>query len=90
MSFLTQGSVYMQQNVKVHRNPRWRKIATIVFLPIIIFIWLTGWTVTQIEEQKKYTKINQEKLQTQTELKAHEESNTVEEESKIANEPITA
>ena len=81
----------MQQNVKTRRSSRLRKIATIVFLPIIIIIWLTGWTVTQIGNQREYTKNNQETLQTQTGLKAHEkESSTMDEDSKIANEPITA
>jgi hypothetical protein len=79
----------MQENAKAHRNSLLRKIVTIVFLPIIIIIWITGWTLTQIGDQREPTKINQKTLQTCPGFKAHQkESKATEEDSRIANEPI--
>lgn len=81
----------MQENVKAHSNSLLRKIVTIVFLPIIIIIWMTGWTLTQIGDQGESTNINQKTLRTHPEFKAHEkESKAIDEESRITNEPITA
>ena len=79
----------MRENVKTHRNSLLRKIVTIVLLPIIIIIWMTGWTLTQIGDQGEPTKISQKTLQTYPGLKTHQkESKTTREDSKIANEPI--
>ena len=49
----------MQENLKVRRNPISRKIVTLFFLPISIFLWMTGWLLIQIEQQAKPSEITQ-------------------------------
>jgi len=41
----------MQRNVNARRTPIWRKIITLVLLPAIIVLWMTGWILTQIGSQ---------------------------------------
>jgi len=91
MGSIVKGSIHMQKSVKAHRNSLLRKIVTIVFLPIIIIIWMTGWTLTQIGDQGEPTNINQKTLQTYPGFKAHQkESKATDEEPRIANEPVIA
>jgi len=40
-------------------SPFLRKIITVISLPLIIFIWMTGWTLTRIGEPVKSTKPSQ-------------------------------
>jgi hypothetical protein len=80
---------HMQKNVKEHRNPFLRKIITVVFLPIIIFVWMTGWTLTIIGSQTEQTETKQKTLQThpkyEEEYEApHQESTTAEKPQIIA------
>lgn len=79
----------MQKSVKAQRKSLLRKIVTIVFLPIIIIIWMTGWTLTQIGDQRDPSNINQEPLRTRTGFNVHEEdSNEMDEKKRVTNEPI--
>ena len=82
----------MQKNVKEPRNPLLRKIITVVFLPIIIFVWMTGWTLTQIGSQGEHKEISQKTLQTHPKFKEYEkEIEAPDEDSRIADKPqITA
>lgn len=78
----------MQGNMKAKRDPLLRKIITLAFLPIIIFIWMTGWILIQIGSQEKPTEISQKTLQTHPGFKAYvKECELPEEDSRIANEP---
>jgi len=42
----------MLRNNSSHQTPRWRKIVTLVFLPIFIIIWLAGWFLVCLGSQK--------------------------------------
>ena len=78
----------MQDNLKAKRNPLLRKIVTLAFLPIIIFIWVTGWILTQIGDQGEPSEISQKSLQTHLGFKAYaKESEVADEDSRIVNEP---
>ena len=81
----------MRENSKANSNSLLRKIVTIVFLPIIIIIWMTGWALTQIGDQMESANINQKPLRACPGFKAHEkESKKMDEGSRITNEPIIA
>ncbi len=77
----------LQQKQK-RRVPIWRKTLTVGLLPIITFLWITGWILTQIESQERPTKIRQKTMTNHPELETQEkESQTPDEYSKIAYEP---
>ncbi|MCJ7721204.1 hypothetical protein MUO98_02190 [Candidatus Bathyarchaeota archaeon] len=77
----------MQENLKARRNPILHKIITIVFLPIFIFIWMTGWILIQIEPQAEHAEISQT-LRTNTRFEAqNKESKAPDEDSRVTNEP---
>ena len=42
------GELRMQQTTHARRAPLWRRVMTIALLPTIIFLWMTGWILTQI------------------------------------------
>ena len=50
--------------MKTRRNPLWRKIIIIVFLPVITFIWTIGWILTQIGTYEEPTEIRKKTLRT--------------------------
>jgi hypothetical protein len=76
----------MQKSVKM-RSSLLRKIITVTFLPIIIFIWTTGWTLTQIGKARKSTESSQKALRTPPRFESLEkESEVSDEDSKITNE----
>ena len=78
----------MQENVKMRRSSLLRKIITVTFLPIIIFIWMTGWALTQIGEPVESTESNQKALRTHPRFESFvKESEAPNEDAKIANEP---
>ena len=78
----------MQKSVKEHRNPLLRKIITVVFLPIIIFVWMTGWILTQIGSQGEHTEISQKTLLTHPKFEEYvKELEAPDEDSRIADEP---
>jgi hypothetical protein len=77
----------LQENLKARRNPILRKIITIVFLPIFIFIWMTGWILIQIEPQAEPAEISQT-LRTNIRFEAqNNESKVPDEDSRVNNEP---
>jgi len=77
----------LQENLKARRNPILRKIITIVFLPIFIFIWMTGWILIQIEPQAEPAEISQT-LRTNIRFEAqNNESKAPDEDSRVTNEP---
>ena len=80
----------MQEVVKALNNSLWRKIIIIVFLPIIVMVWMMGWTLIQIVPTWESTKIKQTATHAPPEFEVLEESEIpkVEEDSRIANEPI--
>jgi len=84
----------MQTNAKLRQISIVRKIITIVFLPIIIGIWMIGWTLTQMGSSGKQTEINQKILQTNRKLDSSEidteTSETDIDKRRITNEPISA
>lgn len=78
----------MQKNVKEHRNPFLHKIITVVFLPITIFVWMTGWILTQIGSQGEHIEISQKTLLTNPKFEEYdEESEAPDEESRITDKP---
>lgn len=78
----------MQENVKMRRSSLLRKIITVTFLPIIIFIWMTGWALTQIGEPVESTESSQKALRTHPRFESlGKESEAPNEDTKIANEP---
>lgn len=78
----------MPKNLREHRTPVWRKIATLVFLPAIILLWMTGWILTQMGSQEMSTEIRQKTDLTHPEFQANEEDKMPEdnEGSRIAYE----
>jgi len=61
---------------------------TLGLLPIIIFVWTTGWILTQIGSQERPTIIGQKTLITNPEFEADEkESRIPDEDSRIEYEP---
>ena len=84
----------MQENAKFRRISIARKISTIIFLPIIIGIWMIGWTLTQIGNSGKQIEINQKLLHTNRKLdsieRGTETTETDTNERRITNEPISA
>jgi hypothetical protein len=78
----------MQESVKMRRSSLLRNSITIVFLPIIIFIWMTGWALTQSGEPGESTEISQKTLRTHPRFEALvKESEVPDEDSRIVNEP---
>jgi len=81
----------MQEHAHTRRNPVWRKIIVVAFLPIITFIWMIGWVLTQIGSQEGQIQIRQKTMHPQTEFEAHtkeSEASTEDiEDSNIAYEP---
>jgi hypothetical protein len=78
----------MQKNVKTRQSSLLRNSITILLLPIIIFIWTTGWTLTQIGEPGKSTESSQKALRTHPRFESLEkESEIPNEDSTITNEP---
>jgi uncharacterized membrane protein len=61
----------------------------IVFLPIIITIWMTGWILTQIGDLGKPIEISPKTLKSNAAFKKYvKESEEPEKDSRIANEPL--
>ena len=79
----------MPQNLREHRTPVWRKIATIVLLPAIILLWMTGWILTQMGSQEMSTEIMQKTDRTHIEFQANEDAKMPEDvqDSQIAHNP---
>ena len=79
----------MPQNLREHRTPVWRKIATIVLLPAIILLWMTGWILTQMGSQEMSTEIRQKTVIANHESQANEETKLPEDvqDSRIAYNP---
>ena len=79
----------MQQKLREHRTPIWRKIATIVLLPTFTLLWMTGWILTQMgsqeltKETRQKTDISYPEFQTNEENKIFEDK----EDSRIAHTP---
>ena len=83
------GELCMPQNLRDHRTPVWRKIATLVLLPAIILLWMTGWILTQMGSQEAFTEIRQKTDRTYPEFQANEDTKIPEdnEDSQIAHNP---
>jgi len=79
----------MPQNLREHRTPVWRKIATLVLLPAIICLWMTGWILTQMGSQEMSTEIRQKTVIANHDSQANEDTKMPEdnEDSQIAYEP---
>ena len=54
----------MQKNAKERKNPFLRKIFIVAFLPIITFVWITGWILSQIGDQRRTVEMRQKTLLT--------------------------
>ena len=82
----------MQKKVE-NKSSVLRKILIIVFLPLLIFIWMTGWTLTQMGNLDRPIEV-QQRIKIKNGLKEHsieaELSNQDNEESRMPNEPIIA
>ena len=74
----------LQKNSKT-RNSFARKIITVAFLPIIIVIWIVGWTLTQLGNPGGSIEIKPNILQTNSKFETLEANS-----KKISNYPINA
>jgi hypothetical protein len=82
------GELQIQQNSHSRRVPVWRKILTLGLLSIIMFVWITGWILTQIGDQRESTEISQKSLRTHPGFETYvKESEVPDEDSRIVNEP---
>jgi len=81
----------MQERVD-KKNSLLRKIITIASLPLLTFIWMTGWTLTIIGEKLEVKKTTQETLRNHPKSETQEnEIETLDNDTKIKYEqPITA
>ena len=52
----------MAKITHARKTPFWRKILTLVMLPALVFIWMTGWILTQIGSQNEPSQIRQETM----------------------------
>ena len=52
----------MPRNVNARRTPIWKKIITLVLLPAIIVLWMTGWILTQIGSQGESIELRPENV----------------------------
>jgi hypothetical protein len=81
----------MKKSTKMRRNSPLRSSIRLIFLPVIIFIWMIGWIITQIVEPTGSTKISQKNLRINLKSKDSEiEPELQDEDSRIINEPIIA
>jgi hypothetical protein len=81
----------MRKRMKMRRNSPLRKIMSLIFLPLIIFIWMTGWIITQIAEPTEFSKISQKNNKVNLKSEEPEMKSELEsEDSRIAHEPIIA
>lgn len=77
--------------MKTQRNSILRRIITIVFLPIIVVIWMTGWTLMQIGSTGRPREIKQDIMHTPSEFETQEKSEIpIDEDSRIIDQPIVA
>ena len=72
----------MLHNVNARGTPVWRKIVTIILLPTIIFLWITGWILTQTGSAMESKEIQQKTVQANHESQANKE-NKIPEDIKI-------
>ena len=64
----------MEHNVNARRTPVLRKIATLVLLPAIILLWMTGWILTQTGSPVESTEIQHKIVQAKHESQTNEEN----------------
>lgn len=77
----------MQKSAKMRSGPY--KIIIIASLPIIIFIWMTGWMLVLIGSKMDLQKANQKNLETHYKLETHpKKSEITDEDSRTTKEPI--
>jgi len=83
------GELDMLHNVNARNTPVWRKIVTLVFLPTIIFLWMTGWVLTQIGSPVESPEIRQKTVLASNEFQADEETTNPKDfqDSRIAPNP---
>ena len=81
------GELHMSHNVNVRRTPVLRKIVTLVLLPAIIFLWITGWVLTQTGSPVESIEIQQKTVQANHESQANQENKIPEDDqdSRIEN-----
>jgi len=81
----------MQERVDT-KNSLLRKIITIASLPLLTFIWMTGWTLTIIGEKLEVKESTQETIKNHPKFETTEnEIETLDNDTKIKYEqPITA
>jgi len=82
----------MQDNLYAYKTPRWRKIMTVVLLPLITFLWMIGTVLTQIGSQMEQVETRQKIKNHKIKFEEYEEaSKTPDEYSKVVIEQeITA
>jgi succinate dehydrogenase/fumarate reductase cytochrome b subunit len=51
----------MQDNLK-KRSSLLHRITIVIFMPIIIFVWIIGWALTEIGTARKFTEFSKEAL----------------------------
>lgn len=78
--------------MKTQSNSLLRKIITIVFLPIIVIVWMTGWTLMQIGSAWRHQKIKQDAPHASSEFESQDESEIrkVDEDDRIVDQPLVA
>lgn len=81
----------MQERVGT-KNSLLRKIITVASLPLLTFIWMTGWTLTIIEEKFEFRESTQKTLKDHPKFETKEnEIETLDNDTKIKYEqPISA
>jgi len=77
----------MQENVKSHRSSLLHKVISVVFLPVIVFIWTVGWTLITIGGPVGSKASSHGALRIDQKLVSHEkELEAPNEDAKAANE----
>ena len=64
----------MPQNINTHKTSVWRKIISFLLLPTIIFLWITGWILTQTGSPLESSEIQQKIVLANHESQANKEN----------------
>ena len=77
----------MEEKAKKHEDSLFSKIIIVASLPLIAFIWMTGWTLTFIGEKMESKGSMQKTLRIDSKFESHIKNfEPADEESKIATE----
>jgi hypothetical protein len=77
----------MQKSLKKRKNPLWRKAVILASLPIIVFVWTTGWVLVQIGTHSEAPETKQKQFYTNRAFRTYQnEQQTPDDPNEISHE----